>query len=130
MSTHFTMPSPSAKAGTSTKRLYESNTPSALGTPKDTSGQSMRSPGQAASKKAKVGEDGATNPPKELSKGGQWMVAKLDELERLYKVKAFLFSTGARLTDTGGPTRCDGCHTVPDIYSEAVGLFLFLPRRL
>jgi hypothetical protein len=29
---------------------------------------------------------------------------------------------------TGGSTRCDGCHTVPNIYSEAVGFFLFLPR--
>jgi hypothetical protein len=54
----------------------------------------MRSPGQAASKKAKVGEDGAANPPKELSKGGQWMVARLDELEQLYKVLNPLWGAG------------------------------------
>jgi hypothetical protein len=86
-SSHMNLPSPSK----STKRPYESNTPSALGTPKDTSGLSARSPGQPgqgdrSNKKARIGEEGPGNTSKELSKGGQWIVAKLEELERMYKV--------------------------------------------
>lgn len=56
-------------------------TPSNLGTPRDTTSVlNGRSPGP--SKKPRPnGEDG-----REISRGGQWTVAKLDELQRMYKV--------------------------------------------
>jgi hypothetical protein len=74
MSTSYSNPSPS-KATTSTKRPYESTTPSNLGTPRDIG----RSPG--ATKKVRPnGEE-----VKDVEKGGQWMIAKLDELQRMYK---------------------------------------------
>jgi hypothetical protein len=75
MSTFYSNPSPS-KASTSTKRPYEVTTPSNLGTPRDTNG---RSPGP--NKKARSNEE-----VKDIGRGGQWMIAKLDELQRMYKV--------------------------------------------
>jgi len=76
MSSLYSNPSPS-KAGTSTKRPYESTTPSNLGTPRDNN--AGRSPG--ANKKARSnGEEG-----RDIGKGGQWMIAILDELQRMYK---------------------------------------------
>jgi len=76
MSTFYSHPSPS-KATTSTKRPYESTTPSNLGTPRDST-NGGRSPGP--NKKSRSNEEG-----KDIGKGGQWMIAKLDELQRMYK---------------------------------------------
>jgi hypothetical protein len=77
MSTLNSNPSPNKSTGT--KRPYEVTTPSNLGTPRDTtSALNGRSPGP--SKKSRP------NGEKELSRGGQWMIAKLDELQRMYKV--------------------------------------------
>jgi hypothetical protein len=77
MSTFYSNPSPS-KATTSTKRPYESTTPSNLGTPRDSSTNGGRSPG--ANKKLRSIEEG-----KDIGQGGQWMIGKLDELQRMYK---------------------------------------------
>jgi hypothetical protein len=78
MSTFYSNPSPS-KATTSTKRPYESTTPSNLGTPREIStNNGGRSPG--ANKKYRSNEEG-----KDIGKGGQWIIAKLDELQRMYK---------------------------------------------
>ena len=77
MSNFYSNPSPS-KATTSTKRPYESTTPSNLGTPRDSSTNGGRSPGP--SKKLRSIEEG-----KDIGQGGQWMIGKMDELQRMYK---------------------------------------------
>lgn len=111
MSTLYSNPSPS-KAGMSTKRPYESTTPSNLGTPRDTSNQgSGRSPGP--NKKARSnGEEG-----REVGKGGQWMIAQLDELQRMYKVSPGRYGVGARADVAGGFVGCYGCYSVSNIRS-------------
>jgi len=76
MSNFYSHPSPS-KATTSTKRPYESTTPSNLGTPRDST-NGGRSPGP--NKKPRSNEEG-----KDIGKGGQWMIGKLEELQRMYK---------------------------------------------
>lgn len=77
MSTLYPSSSPS-KITTSTKRPYESTTPSNLGTPRDLTTNGGRSPGP--NKKARSNEE-----IKDIGKGRQWMIAKLDELQRMYK---------------------------------------------
>lgn len=76
------------------------NVTTSLKRPQEESGTSTGKSPDQANKKARLNGDAANGNvngggPKDIGKGGRWMVEKLEELERLYKV-SILTSAAAR----------------------------------